>query len=289
MKKLFDTHAHYNFKEIEQNLEVNIQKAKQKNIQKTIIVGTNTIYNQKAVQIGEKYPDFFYISIGYHPLRYKNKINEFFKNNIDIKNIEQIINKDINNLKQTILEHKIHAIGEIGLDYYELRDKGLKRDTIIFYQKQAFKKQLDIAKQNNLPIIIHVRDKNNKTDAYFDALSIIKEKELNPKKFTLHCISGPKKYVEQALDIGAFIGFDGNITYKNADDLRDLYKFVPDEYKLLETDAPFLAPEPYKGEINEPWMLSITADFLYNNYKTNFDTIYDNSIFFINHAKENIS
>lgn len=143
---------------------------------------------------------------------------------------------------------KVIAIGEIGLDYYY--DHSPRELQII-----VFKKQLEMASKLNLPIIIHTRDAEEDT---INILSEFKENNKNAK-ILFHCFSGSQDLADFALSIGAYISFSGIITFKKADEIRDIVKKIPIEYILVETDSPYLTPTPFRGKTNHPAYVSLVA------------------------------
>ena len=153
------------------------------------------------------------------------------------------------------------AVGEIGLDYYYFNPEqpwlnSLKQ----LVQQIGFKKQIQLANEFKLPVIVHSRDKTEA--AYREILAILTNNLQSAKPFVLHCASGPMDYVQQAIALGAYVGFDGNLTYKNAEALNRLARSVPTDKILLETDAPFLPPTPHRGKLCESWMVTLTAEWM---------------------------
>ena len=170
---------------------------------------------------------------------------------------------------------KIRAIGETGLDYFRLEKNTEKFAKTKKGQQDLFKLQIEIANKHELPLIVHVRDEAE--EAYWETLKILR-KNLDPKtKFVLHCISGPIKYVQDAIKMGAYIGFDGNITYKNAENIRNLFKLVPEDKLLIETDAPYLPPLGYRGQVCEPWMVTEVAKYIEKEFSANLSLVFENS------------
>ena len=162
----------------------------------------------------------------------------------DIPQNEEKLWKDIeiikNLVKDNIKDKKIVAIGEIGLDYYW--EKDLQRREL---QKQVFIKQIEIANTLDLPIVIHTRD------AVMDTLEILKEYTVN-KKGVFHCCPLNRELVKEALKLGFYISFAGPITFKNSKNANEIIEMVPEDRMLIETDSPYLAPEPVRGTRNDP-------------------------------------
>lgn len=208
------------------------------NIQRVIINGYNLESNKEVVALSSKYP-YVYGALGMHP------------DNLDEDQDE--------NLKY-ILEHidndKIIAIGEIGLDYYHNKDNKEKQINLL-------KKLLEIAEKNNLPVIIHNRDATD------DLLRIVKEYHL---KGIIHCFTGSIETAKEYIKLGYKLGIGGVLTFKNSK-LRETLKEIPITSILLETDSPYLSPEPLRGLPNEPANLNFVAKELSKIYNLNQDEL----------------
>lgn len=217
--ELFDTHAHYNDKAFSEDLEEVLEKVKKAGITKLVCIGYNLESSKKAVELANKY-DFIYATCGISP----NDINENSMN--ELKIIYELAENN----------QKVVAIGEIGLDYYWNKENSE-------IQKEIFKAQIDLANKLNLPITIHSRD------AYIDTIKVIKE---NPCKNTgiFHCCPLNVELIKDALKLGYYISFSGVITFKNAKPEMAI-KEVPLEKLLIETDCPYMSPEPYRGKRND--------------------------------------
>lgn len=283
--EIFDTHCHYNLEPLYASWHEHWRIAQKNAITHTVVVGTDAHTSNKALEIATHSPNLF-ASVGYHPGYFIEHSEQFVT--------EQTVNTaSCHTHLQTISENfekwktkNPTAIGEIGLDFFRLKVKGIKRDTIVELQKEALKIQLNFAKKLDLPVILHVRDQDtrNQNSAYQEVLLILKEQL--PKRFVLHCASGPLSYIEEALEMGAYIGFDGNISYDSAEHLRTIFRLVPPDRILLETDAPYLAPALHKGEVCEPWMITETAHYVHEELNADLATIYQNSVLFFD-IKEN--
>lgn len=210
-----DTHSHL-FSEYYDNIDEIIKICKKKNIKRIIVSGVDMKSNMEVLELVNKY-DFVYGSIGFHP----TELRSFSFENLDW-------------LEEHINDNKIVAVGEIGLDYhYDDTDKEI--------QLEVLKKQLDIAKKYNKPIIFHSRD------SIRDTYNILKEYNL---RGTIHCFSGSVEMAREFIKLGYMIGVGGVVTYKNGKVLKDVVKNIDLSYILLETDAPYLSPEPYRGTKN---------------------------------------
>ena len=218
-----DTHCHI-VSEYYDDIDEVIKNAIDNGVLKIIINGYNMQSNREVLELVKKY-DIVYGALGIQP-------EELYDYNDDsLKFIEELIN-----------DEKIIAVGEIGLDYHYDTDKKL--------QKELFKRQLEIAYKYNKPVIIHSRDCIQET------YNILKESKV---KGTMHCYSGSKEMALEFIKIGFLIGIGGVSTFKNAKNIVDVIKYIPLEYIILETDSPYLTPEPYRGKRNEPMYIPIVA------------------------------
>ena len=223
--EFFDSHAHYNDEQFEN--ENIIEQLYKEGITKIVIPGYSLQSSKKALEIAKKY-SFVYATCGISP----NDI----KNIAEIEEIEKLAN-----------EEKVIAIGEIGLDYYWNKEN--KKE-----QKEVFIKQIEIANKKKLPIVIHCRD------AHTDLIEILKEKMDCNKKGVFHCVALNLELIKNALNLGYYISFAGPITYKNSKNADDAIKLVPLDKILIETDSPYLAPEPKRGTRNDSRNLVYIAE-----------------------------
>ena len=215
--EFFDSHSHYNDEKFDEDRTYIIEETYKQNVTKFMCIGYNLEQSIKAIEISEKYP-YIYSTVGISP----NDINEKVFDDIYI--IEEIAKND-----------KVKAIGEIGLDYYWNKEN---KDL----QKEVFIKQIEIANRLNLPIVIHNRD------AYIDTIQILKDHPVN-KKGIFHCCSLNQELIKDALKLDFYVSFSGNITFKNAKS-EGCVSLVPMDRILIETDSPYLAPEPVRGSRN---------------------------------------
>ncbi len=227
---LIDTHCHLDMEAYQGSLVDVLDIAYAAGIHSIVTIGIDVASSQKAIRLAEKYR-MVKATVGVHP-HDVGKINSF-----DLDEIQTLIEQH----RQSIVGY-----GEIGLDYVK---KYSKPDI----QRHFFKIQLEIARQHELPVIIHDRE------AHEDILRILKDFSPFPKGGIMHCFSGNMDYARKILDLGFFISIPGIVTFKNALDLREVASKIPLESILLETDGPFLAPVPYRGKRNEPAYLLYTA------------------------------
>lgn len=282
---IIDTHVHYNLEPLFSNNKdweseeiatpnhwrSHWQKSQQHEVGKSIVVGTNVSTSFRAIQIASNDPQLF-CSVGLHPTEVPQFAKKILQGESE-NTVMDSLNAEINKIENLAVHHPIVAIGEIGLDYFHLTEDVEEQKLAIKLQTYVFSELVTFGKRKNLPIICHVRDK--KDQAYFDALTILQK--IRPEKCVLHCVSGPDEYLQQALKLGAYAGFDGNITYPNAEHIRHLFSLVPADKRLLETDAPFLPPQEYRGQTCEPWMISKTAEFMKEKMKFEVEKTTENA------------
>lgn len=229
---MIDTHAHLNFKAYENDLYSVIKRARDKGVKKFIVPSSNIETSKKAIEIARKYEEVF-VCIGLHPIH---------SNELSIENLEVLY---------TLLSSKeVVGVGEIGLDYFYLgKTSYYSRHPNKITQKKVLVEMINLAQDASMPLIFHCRE------AHKDMLSILKSEKV--EKGAIHCFSGEKEDLRGYLNLGLYVSFSGNITYSSQFD--DLINFTPLDRLLLETDCPYLAPVPYRGQRNEPSYIIITA------------------------------
>jgi TatD DNase family protein len=285
-----DTHCHYNLDPLysgdpshfhlkkhspllTMNWQEHWQKAQQHGVTRAIVVGTTYETSKRALEIAEQEPNLW-ATLGIHPneATMTNKLKKAHASGDDanqiLENQTSYLIKEFTHLA-TLHKHQVVAIGETGLDYFYLPENPELVEVVKLAQLRYLSVQLQLAKQLKLVPILHVRDKDlsenpDSQSAYWKIIEVLKSEWPADKPFILHCISGPQNYVAQAIELGGYIGVAGNVTYKNAADLRLVVKATPQDRILLETDAPYLPPLEHRGKICEPWMVSQTALFLQN-------------------------
>ena len=214
----FDTHAHYNDEKFDEDREELLKDIFNNNVTKIVCAGYNVEKSEMAVEIASKY-DFVYATCGISP----NDTEDFSDEKVEM-------------IKKLGTKNKVVAIGEIGLDYYW--NKNNKE-----MQKKIFEKQLEIANFLKLPIVIHTRD------AWQETLEILRKNPVE-KKGIFHCCPLNQELIKEAVKLGFYISFSGNVTFKNAKS-EPCIKLVPIDKILIETDAPYLTPEPFRGRRND--------------------------------------
>ena len=222
--EFFDSHAHLDDEKFNEDREELILEIKKAGITKFISAGYSLEGSIRAIELSKKY-DFIYPTCGISPN--------------DIPQTEEELWKNLDKIEELIKENpKIVAVGEIGLDYYwEKENKEM--------QKLAFIEQIKIANKYDLPIVIHTRE------AVMDTLEILKENPVN-KKGIFHCCPLNRELVKEALKLEFYISFAGPITFKNSKNANEIIEMVPNDKMLIETDSPYLSPEPLRGRRNDP-------------------------------------
>lgn len=241
MAKLFDTHAHYfaeKFNELPGGAETILGSDEFKdNVGKVICVGSDPINSRISVNLAQKY-DFMYAAVGIHPEDAQNMCKKTPDEEI-FDCVESLIADE--NVRK---ENKIVAVGEIGFDYYwQPVDKPL--------QYEYFSKQMEIAEKYNMPVIVHNRDAHADT---FDMIC-----RYPNVRGVLHSCSMSAEMVKEIVKRGWYISFSGTVTFKNAERVREACRAVPLDRLLIETDAPYLAPVPYRGKVNHSVLMRETC------------------------------
>lgn len=220
---IFDTHAHYDDERFDGMRDGLLESMHQNGVSGIVTCGCDKTSSEAALLLAEKY-SFVYAALGIHPC------------NIDS-------GTTVDDIRHLAAHKKCVAIGEIGLDYYwepEKKDK----------QIEIFEQQLILAKELDLPVLVHDRE------AHEDTLNILLK---HKPKGVLHCFSGSVETAKQLVDIGMYIGVGGVVTFKNARKLPEVVAAIPDNRLLLETDCPYLAPEPYRGKLCHSGLIALTA------------------------------
>lgn len=227
---LIDTHAHIHDPRFDSDREAVIDRARSAGVDVMVTVGTDLENSRAAVALAEQH-SFIYATVGVHPHEVKD---------LTAETLAEL---------RVLAEHpRVVAYGEIGLDYYyDHSPRDIQRD--------RFSDQLSIARELNLPIVIHTRD------AQEDTLAILKE-EWKDRPGVFHCFTGDPAYATEALQLGFMVSFSGIVTFPKATELREAVRVVPLDRLLIETDCPYLAPVPHRGKRNEPSYLPAVAEII---------------------------
>jgi TatD DNase family protein len=239
---LIDSHAHLEMPEFRRDLTEVIQRAKTSGVEYIFTVGTEKKDWNRALEIAHSHPSVYAI-LGVHP-----------------HNAREIDEETYPSLRKLCADDKVRAYGEIGLDFYRNlspRDVQLKR----------FREQIQFAKELGLPIVVHDRE------AHQETLEILKSEKAEESGGIIHCFSGDYEMAKECIEMGFYISVAGTITYKHSERLKEIVEGIPLESLLIETDAPFLAPVPFRGKRNEPSYVRYTAQKIAEIKNVSFEEV----------------
>jgi TatD DNase family protein len=240
---LFDSHAHLNDERFDEDRDELIKSLREKNVDLVVNPGADIETSKSAVELSNKY-DFIYAAVGVHP----HDVSEL--DDSAIKTLREMATKN----------NKVVAIGEIGLDYYYDHSP---REA----QKEWFKKQILLANELKLPIIIHDRD------AHADTFDIIKEYKSDEIGCVLHCYSGSVELAREYIKMGCYISIPGTVTFKNSRKVREVAREIPLNKLFIETDSPYMAPEPHRGKRNDPSLVAFVADKIAQEKEISYEEV----------------
>ena len=226
---LFDTHAHLHFPDLVADLDAVLERARAAGVTSIVTIGTDRETNPAAVALAERL-DGVHATVGIHPHDAADATEA------DFEAMERLARGSV----------KVVALGEMGLDYFRNLSP---RDV----QETVFRRQLDMARRLDKPVVIHCRD------AHPEALAILADARVGEVGGVMHCFSADVEVAKRCLDLGLAISLAGPVTYKNARALPEVARFVPADRLVLETDCPFLPPHPHRGQRNEPALMVLTA------------------------------
>lgn len=218
---IFETHAHYDDEAFDEDRDQLIESLKMNNIEYVVNIGASIRTTKNSLELADRY-DFFYAAVGVHP-----------------SDIADLNDDTFAWLSEQSTRDKVVAIGEIGLDYYWDKEPEVQEN-----QKLWFRRQLKLAREKKLPVVIHSRD------AAADTMEIMKDEKASEIGGVIHCFSYSKEFAEEYVKMGFYIGVGGVVTFKNARKLVESVEVTPIERIVLETDCPYLAPEPFRGKRN---------------------------------------
>jgi len=226
---LFDTHVHLNDTKYDEDLEMVLNRAKEAGVTRMLVVGFDQKTNRRAIELAESHTGI-YASVGWHPVDAIDLTEQLWEEVLELANHPKVV-----------------AIGECGLDYYW--DKSPED-----IQRVVFERQIELAKQVQKPLIIHMRD------SIADTYTVLKENNAQHIGGVMHCYSGSKEMAVEFLKLNFKISLGGPVTFKNGRKPQEVAEIVPLDALLIETDAPYLAPHPYRGKRNEPSYVSLVAE-----------------------------
>jgi len=239
---LVDSHAHLEMPDFERDLEQVIQRANESGVGYIFTVGTEEKDWKRALEIADSHPSIYAI-LGVHP-----------------HNTKEIGDQTYPTLRELCRNVKVRAYGEIGLDFF----RNLSPRNI---QLKRFREQIGLAKELGLPIVVHDRE------AHRETLEILKLEGAGKLGGVIHCFSGDYEMAKACMEMGFCISIPGSITFKNAEGFREIVKRIPLESLLIETDAPFITPEPFRGKRNEPGYVRYTAQKVAEVKKISFEKV----------------
>ena len=228
---IFDTHAHYDDDAFDEDRDELLSGMAAKNVEYIVNVGASIESSKRSIALAEKYP-FIYAAVGVHP-----------------DEVGELNEEKFNRLREWTKHEKAKAVGEIGLDYYWDKEQ---HDL----QKHWFMRQMELAHEINLPIIVHSREAAKDT---LDMIIAAKPLDLSG---IIHCYSYSVEQAREYLNMGYYIGIGGVLTFKNAKKLKEVAEYAPLSQIVLETDCPYLAPTPYRGKRNDSSMIAYVAEEL---------------------------
>jgi len=260
--KFTDTHCHLDFNKFDEDREAVIQRAIEAGVTRILIPALGLESSSAVIKLAESHPNL-YAALGFHP----TELDKWNESSID--NLRSLIlphPESLSRRERGWGEGKIVAVGEIGLDYYWVKESDKRAQ-----QREVLKQQLKLAQEVNRPAVIHMREEN---DAWFgqasiDLLEILgtwhdelraDNHPLAEKPGVLHSYNGNLETARKAIALNFYIGVTGPVTYKNAEEKRQIVRQLPLERLLIETDSPFLTPVPHRGRRNEPAFVAYIAD-----------------------------
>ena len=226
LEHIFDSHAHYDDEHFENETDSVLLSLKEKGVERVVNIGCDLQSSRSSVQLSERF-DFVWAAVGIHP---------HTATELDDRALEEM---------KTLSRHpRVVAIGEIGLDYhYDFSPRDV--------QVRAFERQLFLANELNLPVVIHTREATEPT------LELLRK--YRPRG-VVHCFTGSKEVAQEILSLGMYLGYTGAVTFKGAKRVIGSVEITPPDKLLLETDCPYMAPVPYRGQRCESWMIAKTAE-----------------------------
>lgn len=264
--KLFDVHAHVQFHAFKDDVDVVIGRARASGVG-MINVGTQKDTSAAAVNLTERYPDGVYATVGLHPIHTERSFHDEkeLDSASDTKSfVSRAEEFDYAYYKDRAIHPKVVGIGECGLDYYRLGEETKQK------QREAFEKQIALSLEIKKPLMIHCRR------AFEDLIDVLQKTARDTKPSVVHFFSGTKGDAQKLLDLGFSFSFGGVVTF--ARDYDEIVRYTPLDRILLETDAPYVAPVPYRGKRNEPAYVVETAKKIAELKTTSFDEVAERTV-----------
>ncbi len=248
VNNIVDSHCHLDFPDYKDDINDVVNRAVLNNIKYFLTISINLENFEKIKKLTSIFPNVW-CTTGIHP------------NNVPMQSEERILNKIFQTMELNLANKKVVGLGETGLDYYRTKDKSK-------VQRDFFDVHLNLSGKTNIPVIVHTRNAEKDT---IDMLKT-KVKKYNSKGL-IHCFSSTKALAKHALDCDFYISISGIVTFKNAHEIREIIKYIPDDKLLVETDSPYLAPIPERGKRNEPSFLVHTIKKIAEIKKMSFEQV----------------
>ncbi len=239
---LIDTHTHIDMDNYKDRFDEVLATAKDYGVEKVVIPGVTPSGFKRIAELCEKYENV-YGAVGVHP-----------------EDLDSYNEEGENLIREYLKQKKIVAVGEIGLDYYWDKSQ-------IERQKEIFEKQILIAKEAGKPVLVHDRE------AHLDTFEILKKTKANDVGVVMHCFSGSPEFAMECVKEGFYIALGGVVTFKNAKKVKEVAKIIPLDKLLLETDAPYMTPVPYRGKENQPAYVKFVAQEIANLRNISFEEV----------------
>jgi TatD DNase family protein len=254
---LIDTHAHVNFRSFKDDARETLQRALD-NDTWVINVGSQIDTSRQAVELANQFEKGVYAVVGLHP-------EHTHSQHVDEEETHFLTreeNFDYEIYKKLAQNPKVVGIGECGLDYYHIAQNTEHKtsEQIKEKQKDAFRLQIKLAKELNKALVIHSRPEKGSEELFNDLITILDEEKTEGLRFEVHSFTGSPEYLQKFLDCGAYVSFNGIITFDKTGNLEKLVKLAPLDRVILETDCPYLAPVPFRGKRNEPSFVKFVAE-----------------------------
>ncbi|HYE91333.1 MAG TPA: TatD family hydrolase [Terriglobales bacterium] len=240
--ELFDTHAHLHFPDLASDFDAVMARAREAGVRRMVTIGTDVETSRAAIEVAERDPDVW-ATVGLHPH--------------DAAAGDDAVFDELERLGRS---PRVVAVGEMGLDFF----RNLSPRPV---QDAAFRRQIALARRLRKPVVIHSRD------AHPETLALLAEEHVSDVGGVMHCFSGDVEIARRCLDLGLHISLAGPVTYPNARALPDVARFVPGDRLVVETDCPYLPPQPYRGKRNEPAYIAITAARIADLRKESLDDL----------------
>lgn len=266
MPVLIDTHCHINFRDFKEDADQAIQRSLNQEIF-LFVVGSQSTTSQRALEYAKQY-DGVWAVVGLHPVHlFAFEMEEEGK--IIQTRAEEF---DYDFYKQLAQDEKVVGIGEMGLDYFRLDSiKSVSSDEIVNRQKEVFIQGIKLAKELSKPLVIHKRAKAGSHDAYEDVLELLDQVDYH--NCVLHSFDADLALAKKFIERGCMLSFTGVVTFKNAKAIQEIVKLIPLESLMIETDAPYLTPEPLRGQRNEPAYVKYVAEKIAGLKEVSYDEV----------------